>query len=108
MRFSCSPQRPDWLPPPPQSPIQIAPAALSSGGKQLGCEADRLTPSSVEVKNGGNIMQLPHKFSWRSVYLIKLMKNINFNFSNISNKPKNKRMGKPAFEIVGAAYVYNR
>jgi hypothetical protein len=37
------------------------------GVERSGCEGDHLSPSTVEVKNGGAILPLPHTFSWRSI-----------------------------------------
>jgi hypothetical protein len=48
-----------------QSPIQLAPGALSPGVKQPGSEADHSTPCSAEVKNGGVIPSLRNMSSWR-------------------------------------------
>jgi hypothetical protein len=36
------------------------------GGKVAGREANRLPPSSAEVKNGGAILPLPHTYSWHN------------------------------------------
>jgi hypothetical protein len=48
---------------PSQSSIQSLPAALSSGIKRPGREADHSPPSSAEVKNDGAIPPLPHMSS---------------------------------------------
>jgi hypothetical protein len=55
-----------------------APGAPSSGIRRLGREADRSSPPSVEVKNGGAIPPLPHVSSWSGAYLMKLMDNFAF------------------------------
>jgi hypothetical protein len=34
-------------------------------------EADHSPPYNVDIKNGGAIPPLPHKFSWSDTYLIK-------------------------------------
>jgi hypothetical protein len=44
---------------------------LSSGVKRPGREADYLCQSSADGKNGGAILPLPHKASWRVTSLIK-------------------------------------
>jgi hypothetical protein len=56
---------------PTQPPIQWVPGALSPRVKRPGREADHSPPSSAEVKNGGDILSLPHTSSWRSAELIK-------------------------------------
>jgi hypothetical protein len=48
-----------------QPPIQRVTEAHSSGVKRQGREANRSPPATVEVKNGGDIPQLPHTSSWR-------------------------------------------
>jgi hypothetical protein len=45
---------------PTQPPIQWAPVAPSLVVNQPGCEADHLSPSNGEVKNGEAIPPLPH------------------------------------------------
>ena len=53
-RFFSSKKCPDWFleaPPPFQPPIQWAPGPFSPGVKRSGLDANRLTPSSDEVKN---------------------------------------------------------
>jgi hypothetical protein len=47
------------------------PGAVSSGIKRQGPEADHWPPPSAEFKNGGAILSLPHKSSWRGAKLIK-------------------------------------
>jgi hypothetical protein len=47
-----------------QSPIQWVPAAVSSGVKWPGREADHLPTSHTEVKHGAAISPLPHTSSW--------------------------------------------
>jgi hypothetical protein len=51
---------------PTQPPFQWVPKALSPGVKRPGCEADRSSPTSAEVKNGGAIHPLFHTSSWRA------------------------------------------
>jgi hypothetical protein len=41
--------------------------ALFPGAKKPGREADRLPPSSAEVKNSGAVHLLSHTSSWHSV-----------------------------------------
>jgi hypothetical protein len=57
--------------------IQSVPVALSLGVKQLGCEADHLSPASAEVKNAWSYNPiLPYVFMvWR---LIKHRDNFTF------------------------------
>jgi hypothetical protein len=45
--------------------IQWVPGASSLGVKRPGSEANHSPPSSTEVKNGGDIPQLPYTSSWR-------------------------------------------
>jgi hypothetical protein len=68
-------------PRPSQPPIQWLPGAISPEVKRPGSEVDHSPPSSVEVKNGGAIPQLPRTSSWCSASLIK-HKDI-FTFINI-------------------------
>jgi hypothetical protein len=51
---------------PTQPPIQWVPGAFSPGVKWQGREADHSLSSSADVKNGGAVPPLPHKYSWRS------------------------------------------
>jgi hypothetical protein len=37
--------------------------SLLHRGKEEGCESDHSPPSSAKVKNGGDILPLPHTFS---------------------------------------------
>jgi hypothetical protein len=53
------------------SPIRCIPGALSTGVKQLGREADHLSPACADIKNGGVIPPLPYTSSWHGGYLIK-------------------------------------
>jgi hypothetical protein len=55
---------------PTQPPMQWVPAVLSLGEMRPRREADRLPPSSAEVKNGGAIPPLPHTCSLRDALLI--------------------------------------
>jgi hypothetical protein len=48
---------------PTQHAIQVVPWAISPGLKRQGCEADRSTLSSAEVKNGGAILPIRLKSS---------------------------------------------
>jgi hypothetical protein len=56
-KFFCVPQHPDR---PTQPPIQWVPGIFSPGVKRLGVEAGHSPPSVAEVKDGGDIPQLPH------------------------------------------------
>jgi hypothetical protein len=48
-----------------QPPLQWVPRAASPVVKRSGHEADHSSPSSVEAKNGGAILPLPHASPWR-------------------------------------------
>jgi hypothetical protein len=47
---------------PSQPLLQLVPGALPMGVKGPGHEADHISPSRAEVKNGGAIPPLPHVF----------------------------------------------
>jgi hypothetical protein len=49
---------------PIQPPIHWVLGTVSLGSKQQGDEADHSPPSSVQLKNGGTILPLPHTSSW--------------------------------------------
>jgi hypothetical protein len=49
--FFSSPPRAEWTRGPAQPPVQWVPKAISPGVKRPGSEADRLPPSTAEVKN---------------------------------------------------------
>jgi hypothetical protein len=51
---------------PNQPSIQWVPGSSSLGVKRQGREADHLSPSSDEIKNGGAIPPLPHTSLWHS------------------------------------------
>jgi hypothetical protein len=50
---------------PTQFPAQWVPEVPSQGVKRLGHEADHSPPTSVEVKNSGDIPPFPNMSSWR-------------------------------------------
>jgi hypothetical protein len=52
---------------PAEPPIQRVPGPLSPGVKWTGHEADYSSPSSTEVKNGGDILHSLYTSSWRGV-----------------------------------------
>jgi hypothetical protein len=51
---------------PAQPPILWVPGVFFPWDKAQGREANRLPPSSAEVKNDGAIPPLPHMYSWQS------------------------------------------
>jgi hypothetical protein len=48
-----------------QPPIQWVPGAISPGVKRPGCATDHSPPSSVEVKNGGELHLHPYMSACR-------------------------------------------
>jgi hypothetical protein len=47
--------------------VQFLPVSLSPGVERLGCEANHLRPSSIEIRNEGNVPKFPSTPSWRGV-----------------------------------------
>jgi hypothetical protein len=58
------------------SPLQPHPLSNFCTLKRQGREADQLSPSNADVKNGGAITPLPHTSSWRGAWLIKPVDNL--------------------------------
>jgi hypothetical protein len=56
---------------PIQSPVQWVPGSLIPEVRQSGLEADHLSQSSAEIKNGGVILLLPHVSTCRGALLSK-------------------------------------